>query len=105
MRGATLSFVRRPTYSPGLRWTISDMSGQKRSLVTVVQLMGEKLRKAREREGLTLVQLAREAEISEKTLRRAEKNGERVKDTTRYKIINALNRREHRLKEYDTDLL
>jgi len=67
--------------------------------------MGEKLRKAREREGLTLVQLAREAEISEKTLRRAEKNGERVKDTTRYKIINALNRREHRLKEYDTDLL
>jgi transcriptional regulator with XRE-family HTH domain len=67
--------------------------------------MAGKLREAREKEGLTRAQLARESGVSEKTLQRAEEDGRKVKGTTRYKIINALNRRKDRLRKYDVKLI
>jgi transcriptional regulator with XRE-family HTH domain len=67
--------------------------------------MGERLRIAREEEGITRAQLARESGVSDKTLERAEKDGGKVKNTTRYRIVNALNRRGDRLREYDVQEL
>lgn len=58
------------------------------------------LRQAREREGLTRMDLARIAGLAEKTLQRAEA-GEEVSVVTQNRIINALNRRTERLRDYD----
>lgn len=62
--------------------------------------MSNKLRHIREREGLSRAELSRLADVSERTLQRGE-NGQIVTGITKSRILNALNRREGRLKDYE----
>jgi DNA-binding XRE family transcriptional regulator len=62
--------------------------------------MATKLRQAREQEGLSRPELAREAEVADKTLQRAEA-GEKLAPRTRHKILNGFNRRPTRLRTYE----
>jgi DNA-binding XRE family transcriptional regulator len=64
--------------------------------------MQTKLRQVREREGLSRPALSRLASVSEKTIQRAEA-GDDVMSITKHKLVNALNRREERLQDYEVE--
>ena len=66
--------------------------------VPFVAVMG-RLREIREKEGLSRAELARLAHLSDKTLLRAESGGQ-ISKPSQNAIVNALNRRDERLREY-----
>jgi transcriptional regulator with XRE-family HTH domain len=64
--------------------------------------MPSKLRQVREREGLSRAELAQLSDLSERTIQRGE-NGANITNLTKNRILNALNRRPERLREYEFD--
>lgn len=52
-----------------------------------------RLRRVREHEGLSRAELARLADVAERTLQRCE-SGQQVMGITKHKVLNALNRRD-----------
>lgn len=59
------------------------------------------LREVRVNEGLTLAELRRLSEITEKTIRDIEKDGKVGKEVTKRKILNGLNKNPNKSKVWD----
>ncbi|MDQ2786905.1 MAG: helix-turn-helix domain-containing protein [Chloroflexota bacterium] len=62
--------------------------------------LSNRVRECRVQEGLRFKELAELAEISEATLRKLEGGDESITEVTKYKVLNAFNSLERRLRDY-----
>lgn len=70
---------------------------------SIICLNMHRLRKIREAEGLTRSDLARRAQVSERTLQRIENEESEPSPVTMNRIVKALNRTPNKLKEYQVN--